>query len=244
MNQIEAHYYRLLEQTGYVYTVLLLVPVIVAWIYWKRLSKPLKVFHWYLVARIVIVLTSEVLYRAFVEYSHFWTPVLGFLGISNMHFMNILSSLSQVIGIGYFYMLLSSHAGFCRVMKYVMGGMIVLISSDYFFFEGYKRFGQWAWLEGIFILVVPALFLWKIIKKDTEVVPLKNSYFLISLGLFLTNLIALVYFFLGSSLYETNMVLFVKMQLAKNGVNVLGQLLFLLAFRRAYLLRFWNSPTV
>lgn len=240
MNEIEAYYYGLLEKTGHIYTVLLLVPVVTALVYWKQLNKPLKVFFWYLVARVAIVITSEALYWAFVKYNAFWSPFLKAAGISNMHFMNIFVSMAQVMGMGYFYILISRSPAFNRVVRYVAGGLLLLILLDYFFFEGYKQFGRWTWVEGIYILVLPGVFLWRIIKKDTDVVPLKNAYFLVSLGLFIPHLIALIYSFLGNSLYETHLVLFVKLQLARNGINVFGQLLFFLAFRRAYLMRFWD----
>ena len=240
MTELEAYYNDVLIFYGKIAIVFLWIPVFVAWVKWKHLNRPLKVFHWYLMAIILNNLLAQLVLWTFrKDYESFWKPYLTAWKIDNIHFLNIIYDLIVLSFVGYFYYILLKKIQASNWLKYLICFLCLVAIINHLYIDGFRSFGIInSTITGIFVTFLPCLYLWHLNKAEPGISLSKNPYFMISLGLFVPSLISLIYLFLGDEIYKHDFVLFVKFQMVKNLIDVISQGFFIVAFWNARFVRF------
>lgn len=224
--------------SGKIYIFCMLLPVLVGLIKWSSLNKTLKWFFGYCLATL-LVNGIELLYlSAANRYQDFFAPWFVITD-NSLNFLLILYQLKNFLLLGWFFSSLLLKHGYGRFTWNLSIVLSLLAVAAYIFEQGWRNYGTIApTLEACFLFVIPLFYLWHLSRTTLAIPFLKNSYFLISLGLALPNLIGLFLYFFAASIQAYDFCLFTRLGIAKNGFEILGQLLFALAFWRAHFTKY------
>ncbi len=231
MTEQEKYYNYLLEISGYFPTFFLIVPIFLAIRNWKRLNKPLKYFFWYCFWLFFFNLLVIGFIRTTDQQYHFWRPYLDMFQIKNVFFSRIAFFLNDFINLGlcYLFLLQPNHK---PSFRYLSIGLLCLVSLIVFcYIDGYQNFGTVGQnMRYVFIIAIVLLSFRKIFRENTTSRLSKNPFLGIGLGLLIPLLIGLIFSFSADSLVKTNLLLYFKLHIAANAVEVFCQIFFVFAF--------------
>jgi hypothetical protein len=241
MNEIDKYYNELLNLSGKVTTAFSILPILVGAVFYKRFfTKPLKIFFWYLVVRFSLNVLMEVfIWSANKHYLIFWKPIFKALQIENTLFFNGFFFLNNFILIGFFYYTLLNIDKKTQWLKYLTIGLSIFEVINYFFIDGFRQFGMVGPIVvNSFTVLLPCYYLWHLSNSPPNLPILKNTYFWISLSLFIAHLIAFLFMFTGAKLYETDFALYCKTSILRNFVEISSQIGFIFAFTKSKYLKY------
>lgn len=231
MNNIELDYNNLLLLSGRITTLLSVIPIFVAIWQRKKLSKPLQIFFWFGVVRFALNLILEAFIWSITPFREFWTPILKEYKIENTLFFNIVFYLANYIILGILFKELLKKSIFQSILKYFIPFISIAAVFIFFFIDGYHGFGTVGpIINGLYICVLPLVYLWYLFQNDTQTSVSQKPYFWISLGLAIPHLIDLLFLFTADKLYDQNFVLYCKTHIIRNILEIFAQLLFAFAF--------------
>jgi hypothetical protein len=238
MTESEKYYQHLLVNISNVIVWLLFIPLIVAFIHRKQLTKSLKLIVCYLSLLIVCNLLTLLFIWVVNNYTNACLPYLEKFGIGDTNFLAINSRVVDCLFVGWiFSYAIKDPLG--NYLKKISWGLIPIAILIYFFVDGYTTFGTVnAILNRTYLVVVPVIYFWYLFNSPPHLSLWKNSFFLFGLGLFVPNLVGLFMSFVGEKLNQTDYVSFVKISLFRNGLTIMAQFLFALAFYYAHFTKF------
>ena len=173
------------------------------------------------------------------HYNAFWKPILDYLKIEDTNFFNGFSYFASFLFIGWFYYLLIKSAQYIYLLKWLCIALCVFQVFNYFIIDGFRAKGAVGLiLSSANSMALSALYLWYLSNKPPNLSIWKNPYFWISGSIFIISTLSLVYSFSAETLYESDFVLYCKTKIIKNGVNMLGELAFLISFTKAKNLKY------
>jgi hypothetical protein len=242
MNKLDNYYNELLHLSGTITSILSIIPIIVGLIFYKYFNKPTKVFFGYLIFGLVMNILAETFIWSVnipSHYNKFWKTILDALKIEDTNFFNGFSYFASFLFLGWFYYLVMKSAKYSYILKWLCIALCLFQVFNYFFIDGFRTKGAVGLIaSGIYATALPALYLWYLSNKPPDLSIWKNAYFWISGALFVISTISLVYSFSAETLYESNFVLYCKTKIVRNGVNMLSELAYLIAFTKAKYLKY------
>ncbi|MFN8357939.1 MAG: hypothetical protein U0Y10_25990 [Spirosomataceae bacterium] len=185
------------------------------------------------------LLIVVVLKKSFVFYNDI-KPVLKSLGLKSMTLLNPLSYLSKFICLGYFFRDLMQKPLHKRFFIVSAWGLVVFEMVQVVVFKSYQDYDSLSsTVKNIFTIIGTSWFLYRFYQTDTGAVPLyRNPYFWISLGLLGPALAEIFMEFIFSKLQSTDVVLFYRLYLVRNFIQIVAFLLLITGFQYAHFLRF------
>ena len=230
MTTLELYYNELLISIAGVNTWMMLVPIVVA--IWQRryLNRALKVFLYYCIASFLIAILEQTFIWATGEYYSFFKPFLTRFKIGNTNFLQILFVLKNYIFLGWFYSIILPEK-YSTILKYLAITLSIASIINYLFIEGHNAIGTFNPIaEAVFRFAVPTFYLWFLFRNLLYFPIRKNPYFWISFGLIFINLVALILYFLGDSIYEDNFALYAKIAITRNFLDIISLLFLSIGF--------------
>jgi hypothetical protein len=242
MNNLDNYYNEMLHLSGTITSVISIFPIVIGLFYFKFFNKPLKVFFGYLVFGLMLNILAELFIWSVnisAHYNSFWKPILEALKIEDTNFFNGISYFSIFLFLGWFYFLLMEEAKFSNYIKWICIVLCVFQIFNYLFLDGFRAKGAIGHISSsIFTLLISALYLWYLSNKPPDLSIWNNTYFLISIALFVISTISLAYSFSTEALYESDFVLYCKIKIARNAVNMLTEIIYIIAFTKAKYLKY------
>lgn len=236
MPEIEIYYNKILILFGRLNIASMILPIVIAIWMWKRLNKPLKVFLGYCVVTLLINLLEQMFIWSVDKYTDFWLPILRYWRIENTNFLQILYYLRDFTFLGWFYsILLPLHSEIW--VKRIAISLFFATLINYLFIEGYRVYGIFnPAIDAIFSFVLPLFYLWFLYQSFFHIPLYKNPYFWLSFGLIFINLLGLFLYFAGNKMQQTDFVLFAKVVIIKNCLEIIGRIILSIGF--------WYAPYV
>ena len=235
------------ESTAVIFTIVTiicyLIFLVMAVIQRRELTKALRVFCLYIAFFILIALITQgfIWGLGFVAVYNFMLPILTKFSINDNSFLFVLYYLNNTLLLGYFYsVLLKDDVDNIKIYKIVFVVFLIELFV-YFFVDGYSKIGKVnPIIDTVFCFTFPATFLTFWYKKKSSIaVPLaKSSYFLISLGLFVENILAFIYFIVAEKLYETDIGLYNAATSIKSCMQIFVVLLFIWSIYHAKYIKY------
>lgn len=237
MNQIEEYYNLVLNRFGQITTLFGLITIIVGFIYRKYFNKPINIVFYFLIISLVLnALTELFIWSATAHYYSFWKPIFEKLNIWDSNFFNGFFYLTNIVFIGMFYFKILPKNYW---IKYFAILLAIFQIFNYFFIDGFRNYGViGVTISDLFIILLPCFYLWDMSSNPPNISVLKNSYFWISMALFLPHLFQIIITFTASDLHKTNFVLFAKTHVVRNIFLIISQILFIIAFTKAKYLKY------
>lgn len=218
-------------------------PLLIAFLFFKLLNKPLKIF---------LIFCSIILILNLIEQSIIWlainrfemiAPYMEYWDVETTDFLSILYYLTNFSMLGWFYYQLLPK----KYSNTVLGVAISLILAtfiNYLFIEGFKRPGIFnPAVDVIFTSGLPAFYLWHLSRRTTNFPLQKNPYFWISFGLMFSNLIALFLYLTADIIKGEDYNLFIKLLIARNIFEIVAQIFFAIAFWNVRFVRYIPLPS-
>ncbi|MEY4541123.1 MAG: hypothetical protein RLZZ306_2880 [Bacteroidota bacterium] len=238
MTPLEKQYNDILTQFGQFTTAATYITLVVAVFRIRYFNKTMWVFFAYIATTIFIYTLEATFIWSVKNYTSFWLPYLKRFEITDTNFLEILSTLKSIILITWFYKILLTE----KWRKYVgYAGIIMTLFAivDYIWITGYKASGTLIiTLVGLFLVIIPMLYLWQLYKRDNRISIYKISYFWFSIALVIANLLGLFFYFVSYKIYETDFILYVKLSVARNVITILRYFVFAYGFWLAKYVRF------
>ena len=240
MNELEKYYNEIFNISGKIATAFSILPLLVAYICRKNLNKTMKAFLWYLLIRFSLnVLTELFIWSANKHYKVFWKPILQPLKIENTFFFNGFFTLNVYISLGLFYYLLFKKEKIGQIIKYSAIFLFFFQIINYLFIDGFRDFGLVGpTVASSFMIFLPCYYLWYISNQPTELPISKNSYFWISIAVSIPHLITLLFMVIANKIYTENFILYCKIHIGRNFIEILSQFIFAYAFTKAKYLKY------
>jgi hypothetical protein len=209
-----------------------LIPLPFIWLYWKELNKPLKLFGAYLFTLFFWHIIEQIHIYTVLKNDFYWEIMKG-LDLRDTNFLGITYRLTTLLFLNVFY-----QYTFDKTNSYLfLEKPIFIIScfvciSIYFYVDGYKEYGTVnSTLIRSYLIVLPTIAIYKLAKVQLNNTIWKNPIFLINMGLLVPNIFMLLMSFLGSDLHKSNFILFAQSGVIRNILSLLGELLFVMAYR-------------
>lgn len=196
-------------------------------------------FYAFLISIIELILIKYILVKDFIYFNEVF-DFLGRLGIHDMNFMSPLSYLIKFIFLPLFFMNIFKEPKWRHFYILLMVGLLLFELIQFFVFKTYQRYDSLSsTVKNLFIIFSSGLFLFKLSKSNYGSISLmKNTYFLIGIGLFIPALTELFLEFIFTKLYETDLITFYKYYLLRNASQAFGFLILIKAFWHARYLKF------
>ncbi|MES2795975.1 MAG: hypothetical protein V4683_08420 [Bacteroidota bacterium] len=240
MNEIENYYNQLLTNVSLVTGLVNLLSVIIISFFYKYFNNPIRLFYYYLLARLFLeILTKIFIWSTAEHYAIFWKPILDYFQIYDTNFFNGIFYFTNFLFIGFFYRKIIANRFITSKLAVITIGLCIFQIANYFFIDGFQSYGTiGVTLSDIFLIILPCIYLYQMSNNPPNINLQKNSYFWISLALFIPHLLQMVITFTASDLHKTNFILFCKTHIFRNIILIFSQLLFLHAFSKAKYLKY------
>lgn len=238
MTELEKFYNTLYGNIGLVLLVVRILVLLAGVWKWKFLNRPLRIFWFYLLALIVYNLLERGFVWSVNNYTDAWLPYLEKYKIGDTNFLNIIGVVLNYIFLGWVYghILPEKWSGWVRRVSWVL---VVVALVVYVWLDGFRTYGNInAILNRAFLIGGALTHLWFLYQSLPTLNLWKNSYFLISLGLLVTNLPWLFLSFVGDKTNTTDGVLFLQLSTLRHAFTLVSLLLFAYAFHQARYARF------
>jgi hypothetical protein len=236
MNVIENYYNEILIKISLITSFCFFATIIIALFYKKYFNLALKIFFNYLLIRVFLELITKLfIWSTAKHYEVFWKPILEYFQIYDINFINGIYYLVNFILIGYFY---SKIFNFIK-LKTISICLAIFQVINYFFIDGFRSYGTvGAILSDLFLIILPCMYLYRMSAQPPNIPVQKNSYFWISLGLFIPHLVQIAITITASDLHQTDFVFFCKTHVFRNIILIISQLFFIYAFLQSRYLKY------
>ena len=232
MEQDSAYYNHILHVSGQIIIVFQIIAIGVGVWKYKYLDKPLRVFLSYYIIGILLNIVTEIFIWAVNKYTAFFSPILKYWHIEDTNFLSILGYLANFGVMGYYFMLVLQPHPLSKYVKWLSIGLLMSTTINYCFIEGYNVLGVFnPVVDGLFSIIIPLFSMWVLFNHVDMKIPMyKNSYFWINLRFIVPNLIALFMFWAGDKLYQTDFSLYVKINLGRCVIFIIGHIMACISF--------------
>lgn len=233
MTEAEKICNALLINFGKLTLATMILPIIVAFIKLKYLNKILKFFLYYCFATFSLNLLDILYIAAVNNYTDLFDKWL-IITDGNVSFSMIIHQLKNFILLGWFYSRLLNEYSIGKWIWKLSLVLCTVVTISYIMEKGWKNYGVFGpTVEAIFLFTVPLLYLWYLYKSNLAFPFTKNSYFWISFGLAVTNLIGLFLYFTGDIILKEDFCLFVRFSTVRNFIEMIAQILLAIGFYHA-----------
>lgn len=232
---------------GKIATICMLIPIIFALYNNKYLNTIIKIMLWFCIIRFIVSLLNIIIIWATRTYRDFFIPILNSLDIHNMNFISILAHLNYFGLLGWYFSLVIQNKKIKKIIQLVSIFLFFASIINFLFIEGYKNHNVFnSTSANIFCFLLPLIHLWFIFNEDSIVPIVKNPYFWISLGLIIPNLTGLITSIIGKKLAQTNLALYLQVDIGYAVLQILGYLLIAVGFYYARYTKYLpqNTPSV
>jgi hypothetical protein len=171
-------------------------------------------------------------------------PFVNWAKVEDTNFFRIFYYLTSAYFLGKLYYNILKKDPIAPFIKWtaIIGSIAMII--NYCFIEGYKVVGYFnPNFDTLFCMFMSGYYIWHLIKTDYQLSISKNSYFWISLGLFLLCSISLIFRFLGDDIYKNDYILYLQALIGKNIIDMFAQILYAIGFHYAYYTRYLHQET-
>lgn len=219
-----------------------LVPLPFILYYWNKLNRPLKLFGVYVFVLFFLHLAEQIHIWIVLKNDPYW-ELMKKLHIKDTNFLNITYRLACFSLVGTFYNTILPETIRQKITGIRFIFILCLLSVlIYIFIDGYSHFGTInSLMSRWFQIILSLLCIRKISKSGLNQTIWKNSFFLISLGILIPNVVSLFISFLGSGLQQSNFVLYVKVIIFRNIVGFFGDILTVFAFVNYQSVRYFEK---
>lgn len=214
----------------------MLIPTMVALSKLQKLNKPLRIFLLYCLITFAVNVTELwYVYNGGLPILKRWLVFTG--GTTN--FLLILHQIKNFICLGWFFSLVLSTTLYARWVWNISLLLSIVALIAYLLEKGWINYGTVGPIvETCFLVAVPLFYLWYLSTENLGIPLMKHPYFIIGLGLASVGVVTSLLFFLADPLQDNDFCLFARFSIAKNCFEIMGYLLFALAFWRARYARF------
>lgn len=218
-------------------------PLLIAFLFFKLLNKPLKIFLIFCVIILILNLIEQsIIWLAINRYETI-APYMTYWDISTTDFLSIFYYLTNFSLLGWFYHQLLPKK-YANIVVGIAVSLALATLINYLFIEGYKRPGVFSpAVDVIFTSGLPAFYLWHLSRRTINFPLQKNPYFWISFGLMFSNLIALFLYLTADIIKGEDYKLFIKLLIARNIFEIVAQIFFAIAFWNVRFVRYIPLPS-
>lgn len=217
-------------------TATMIIPIIVASVYSKKINRPQRVFLYYLIAAFLVAFLSRVFAWSTGAYRDFWVPLLNKWNVHNTFFTGIFAYSVNFLFIGWYFSYVFKSERTQKSIRIISIALFVFSIIHNFFLQDWRAHDSVvATASAIFCMLLPLIHVGSVYRTLTEIPVQKNPYFWIDLGFVVPNTLGLFLHFAGDKLSETDMNLYFQLSMAKNYFVILAQFFFAYNF---YLARF------
>jgi hypothetical protein len=164
-------------------------------------------------------------------FESYFVPILLKYNLHDTNFISIVEILSTFFLLGWYYSNVFKSILIQKIIKVISALLFVLAIIENFFLHDFREYNSFnATTYAIFCMVLPLVHLWFVFNTITELSLRKNTYFWIDIGLLVPNVIGLFLHFTGNKLYETDMILYFKLSIAKYYFVMLAQVIYAIGF--------------
>jgi hypothetical protein len=225
---------KILTLAGEYGTVAICLPILFALFRWKYLNKVLKIFYWYCITKLIVSLLHQAFIWATGYFRDFAVEWLGKWHIENTNFMSILAYLTNFAFLGWYFYKVIPQEKIATSIRWLSIGLFVFAIIDYLFIEDFRSYGIFnPGASAIFCFILPLIHLWFLYREDSRVPLSKNPYFWIAMGLLIPNLVGCFLHFVGNGIYDADFTLYVKINVGKTCLSIIGQILLAIGFNYA-----------
>ncbi len=229
---------------GRIATMAMIIPIFMAIVKFSYCNKPLKILFAFSSARFISSVFIQILIWATVTYRNFFLPIFYQFDIQDFNFTSILAHVINFSLLGWYFSLMIENKKFSLLIKQISILLFLSVIINYLFVEGYKVYNVFNSISSnIFCFILPLIHLWFIYKQDSKVPINKNPYFWISLGLLIPNLLGLITSIIGKKLRETDITLYLQVDIVYGVLQILGYLLIALGFYYARYTKYLSQKT-
>jgi len=242
MTQLETYYNALISLSSQGVIGVSLLPLLYGLIRWRTLQKTLKIFFFYLLVTFCLNVTEQVLFWAVSNYKDFWWPILHAYHIEDTNFFRYPYHLNNFLLLGWFLFRILQPQPLAKWVKGLSMVLAAIVTVNYFFIQGYNMAGGVnSTVSALYCAVLPLISMWFLYNRSGQVPLVHNPYFWINLGLIIPSLLGLFLYFAGDVMYKDDFVLFARLTILKNGIEVLAQLLTAVGFYYARNAKYLDS---
>jgi hypothetical protein len=207
------------------------IPVIVAIFYRRFWNQPLRIIFYYCLATLLVNLFEQGVIWVSAHRFHWIEDFILYFKIGNTFFLLILYYLKNFLLLGWFFSKVFPLVSFRPVILRLSWLFSLLVLLNHCFVEGYHAPGIFnPILEGLFLILLPLLYLWFSQRNSLRIPLKKNPYLWVSLGIMIPELLSVFLDLSGDYIYESDFILYVKLYSAKNLIEISGQIFLALAF--------------
>lgn len=223
MSDIESYYSDLILRTGQGVIAFSLLPLLWGIINWKRFDKTLIIFWFYLLTSLCLYLLEQGLVWAVDRYPEYWWPKLDALHIEDTNFLRYFFQLNNFTLLGWFLYRLLQPQPIARYVKYLSVALVIAVTIHNFFNHGYREAGGFnSTVSAGYCFALPLVSMWYVYSQYNKVPLVHNPYFWINLGLIVPNLLGFFLYLAGDVIFRENFPLYAQINIAKNGLEMIG----------------------
>lgn len=207
------------------------LPLIFGLVQWRKLNKTIKIFWLFLLASLILSLGEQAFFWSVGKYTDFWRPILRACNITDTNFIRYPYQFINFSLLGWFlYRMLLPHP-IAVWVKWLSIILLVSVTINFFFVQGHNMAGGFnSTASALYCCSLPLISMWFLYNREDKVPLVHNPYFWINLGLIIPSLIGLFLYFAGDNMYNENFVLYAKLTILKNGIEMIAQLLTTIGF--------------
>jgi len=241
MTNAEVNCSEWLVLSGTVAIASMVIPIVFFILNRKEKQYVLFLFFIYCLATLSINTLELVYYKLIESYKDSFRPWLEITDYQ-LVFFQILHQLKNFALLGWVYSKLIKGYTSSKWLKNLIILLCTISIVFYIVEKGWRNYGTVApTIEAIFLFIIPFFYLWYLFRTDLALPLQKNPFFWISLGLVIPNLLGLFLYFVGGTIQETDYCLFTRYAITKNGFEIIGQIMFAVAFSKAQFAKYVYS---
>ena len=229
---------------GQIAALVMILPILFAIVNLRYLNKALKLMFWFSLIRLIVSISVQIIIWCVNKYKDFFIPILKFLDINSLDCMSIFAHLNYFGILGWYFYLVMENRNIKSLVKGISISLFIAALVNYLFIEGYKVQSVFnSTVANIFCFVLPMIHLWYLYNQDSKVPISKNPYNWVSLGLVIPNLLGLITSLFGKKLEETDLTLYLQIEIAYSILQIIGYILITIGFYYARYTKYMPKPT-
>jgi hypothetical protein len=220
-------------------TATMIIPIIVASVYSKKINRSQRIFLYYLIGAFVIAFLARVFVWSTGAYKDFWMPYLNKWNLHDSNFISIAAYLFNFGLLGWYFSSVFDSERIQKKIKIVSAILFVFAIIDNFFIHDWRAYNSdVATASAIYCALLPLIHLGSVYRTLTEITVQKNPYFWIDLGFIVPNVLGLFLHFVGDTLFETDKILYYQISIVKYCFVIIAQFFFAYNFYLARLTKY------
>ena len=209
---------------------IMILPIIMAIIRRKYLSKPLKIIKLYSLILLFITLLLLLIYRLILNYTNYFKPILNRFEIHDLNFISILAHINILIVLGWYFNTVIK-TKYTLLIRYISSILSTLCLINYFFIEGHNVHSLFNTIStNTFCIIFSMIHLWQIHSSYSKVPIFRNPYFWTTLGILLPNLLNIIINIAGKKLETTDFLSYLKVNIVDVVLQVMGYIFTTIGF--------------